>query len=69
MAARTVERDTDDHPVATLFYHSSLGVQVVIEDYVHDSGNKVVSLVLAKFLHLFVAVVGIFAVLRISFGA
>ncbi|MGW8367733.1 MAG: succinate dehydrogenase, hydrophobic membrane anchor protein [Gammaproteobacteria bacterium] len=55
--------------VATLFYHSSLGVQVVIEDYVHDSGNKVVSLVLAKFLHLFVAVVGIFAVLRISFGA
>ena len=55
--------------VATLFYHSSLGVQVVIEDYVHDSGNKVVSMVLAKFLHLFVAVVGIFAVLRISFGA
>jgi succinate dehydrogenase / fumarate reductase membrane anchor subunit len=54
--------------VATLFYHSMLGIQVVVEDYVASEGRKLVLLLLLKFAHVIGAAAGIFAVLKIALG-
>ncbi len=55
--------------VGTMVYHSLLGVQVVVEDYITDHGWKVGTMLLLQFIHIVLAALGIFAVLRIAFGS
>ena len=50
-------------------WHSQLGVRVVVEDYVHEAGTRTLTLVLVGFAHVLLAVAGVFAVLRVAFGA
>lgn len=53
--------------IGTLAWHSALGVQVVLEDYVHEKGIKVAALVTSTFLHVLAVVAGVYAVLRVAF--
>lgn len=53
--------------VAATFWHSKHGLREVIDDYVHDEGNKAFCLIVLNFLVLLGAVLGLFAVLSIAF--
>jgi len=50
-------------------WHSQLGVRVVVEDYVHGAGARTVTLVSVMFAHTLIGAAGVFAVLRVAFGA
>jgi succinate dehydrogenase / fumarate reductase membrane anchor subunit len=55
--------------IAVLTYHSYLGTTVVVEDYVHATGMKVLTLLLLRFLYVLCGGAAIFAVFRVAFGS
>jgi succinate dehydrogenase / fumarate reductase, membrane anchor subunit len=55
--------------VATLTYHSFLGTNEVVEDYVHTKGAKLFLLLTLRFLYVLCGGAGIFAILGIAFGS
>jgi succinate dehydrogenase / fumarate reductase, membrane anchor subunit len=54
--------------IAATLHHGQLGLQVVIEDYVHHEAAKIALLLAMKALAVVLAALGILAVLRLALG-
>jgi succinate dehydrogenase / fumarate reductase membrane anchor subunit len=54
--------------IVTAFWHAVLGLQVVLEDYVHTRWKEVAAMVAIKFVAVLAATAAVLAVLRIALG-
>jgi succinate dehydrogenase / fumarate reductase, membrane anchor subunit len=55
--------------VISLFWHAALGLQVVVEDYIHTRWQELFLQVLIKFVYFLATVISLYAIGRIAFTA
>jgi succinate dehydrogenase / fumarate reductase, membrane anchor subunit len=54
--------------MVSILWHMRLGLQTVVEDYVHNEGKKLATLLAINFALFFMGATALYAILKMSFG-